>query len=232
MLTLAFNYYDNPTMLAVHIEAWRRYPEGFRFLIVDDGSPNGPALPVVEKHGRDLPIAVYRVMENIPWNWDGARNLAMTVAKTEWVWLLDMDRLVEPEQAAKALALTKRPGEWYRPNQRLTDGRFLNRPHPNCYIVSRTDFWKTGGHDLDFMGFYDKDKQFRLRLEAVATPVYVPGIYMTGYQRSDVDDCSTRMGRKGSPYHFANAPDHLKAKAAGPFYVAERPLRFEWERQL
>jgi hypothetical protein len=55
---------------------------------------------------------------------------------------------------------------------------------------------------------------------------------MTAYRREDVADCDTRMGRKHSPYHLARAPTHILAKAKGPFYVAERPMRFTWERQL
>jgi hypothetical protein len=55
---------------------------------------------------------------------------------------------------------------------------------------------------------------------------------MTGYRRTDVADCDTRMGRKNSPYHLARAPTHLLAKSKGPFYVAQNPLRFTWERQL
>lgn len=236
VLTLAHNYYENPWMLARHIEAWHRYDEAtkekIRFLIVDDGSPEHPAFPVVEEFGFGLPIALYRVVENIPWNWDGARNMAMTVAETEWVWLLDSDRLVDPEEAAKATRMQMQSGRWYRPNQRFTDGTILGRPHPNCYIVCKADFWKTGGHDEDFQGYYDKDKPFFNRLLKVAEPIFVPEIFMTGYRREDIADCDTRMGRKNSPYHMVNAPATLLAKAKGPFYVAENPLRFTWERLL
>jgi hypothetical protein len=235
VLTLAHNYYENAGMLARHIENWRSYDPAVlgrvRFLVMDDGSPSAPALPVVRETGAGLPITVYRIKEDIPWNWDGARNLAMHVAETEWVWLLDSDRLVEHVQAARALRLKKEPGKWYRPNQRFTDGTDLKRPHPNCYIVSKTDFWKTGGHDEDFVGFYDKDKPFFIRLSSVAIPVFVPEIHMTAYRREDVADCDTRMGRKHSPYHLARAPAHILAKAKGSFYVAVRPMRFTWERQ-
>ena len=236
LLTLIHNYYENPNMLARHIENWRSYStqarSSVRVVVVDDGSPTRPALDVVKNVGLPdgIDFRLYRVTVDIPWNWDGARNLAMRECTTEWAWMMDMDRMALSSDVEIAVALKIVPGLWYRPNQRYVDGETLNRPHPNCYIVSMDDFWTTCGHDEDFSCYYDKDKHFERRLAHVSKPIFVPEIFMLGFRRSDISDCDTRKGRKGSPYHMANAPAAMLAKAKGPYYVASNPVRFPWER--
>jgi hypothetical protein len=91
-ITLVMAYYENPTMLQVHLKNWKEtYPDDvkarMRVIIVDDGSPRNPAVNQVRSFalregdlGRFHAFEIYRIDTNIPWNQDGARNLGMMVA--------------------------------------------------------------------------------------------------------------------------------------------------------
>lgn len=80
MITIVMAYYENGGMLDRHIEEWKNYPDALKdqikAVIVDDGSSKDSALPHVQDVG--FPIELYRINVDIPWNQNGARNLAMT----------------------------------------------------------------------------------------------------------------------------------------------------------
>ena len=242
VLTFAYTYYDNPGMLSRHLHEWRKYPRGplrrIRFLIVDDGSRKHPALPVVQaamqEGGNTIDVALYRVLENKPWNQDGARNLAMKQCTTEWALLCDIDHLVTVDQLGPLLGLDfTRLRTAYMPNQMSTSGKPYHKPHPNIYVMRVEDFWDLGGYDEDFVGWYGSDHNFqRLMREWGIEQVFADHVYLTAFLSDDIADANTKdWGRKRSPY-VLKLNKALIAKARGPKYKPENPIRFEWERQL
>ena len=90
----------------------------FRFLVIDDGSRIGLTAEetlgtVSARYGNQLSIDVVRVQETLKWNIGGARNLAMHLAATSWVFLSDVDLLVDGALARKLPELI-RAGELYQ----------------------------------------------------------------------------------------------------------------------
>lgn len=74
-LTMIYPYYDNPRMLGLQYGTWREYPEDLKqdleIILVDDGSPESPAIDVPRPDG--LPkLRIYRVLVDIPWHQHGA----------------------------------------------------------------------------------------------------------------------------------------------------------------
>ena len=244
-VSLVLAYYDNADMLRSHVEVWRSYPQDLaarvRVVLVDDGSPNHDAASVLhsctlgEEALSFLPLEmqVFRVIPNIPWNQDGARNLAMRHVTTEWAFLTDMDHVLPPGEAEKLLALDCRPKTYYMPNQLLTDGSSLGRPHPNSYLMRALDFWSMGGYDEDFAGYYGSDGNFRRCAKGaglIETPTKAFSTVV--YRSHDIFDANTKdWGRKGSPFHAALNPA-LRAKVTGGAYKASNPIRFAWQRVL
>lgn len=238
-LTIIYAYYENPKMFERQLGNWMTYPKLLRdrieFIVVDDGSPRNPAQAVIDANGGFplLDLRVYRVLVDIPWNQDGARNLAMSECRTLWAFMTDMDHLLPPDQASLMLRYPAQHGHYYMPDQQLTNGESLQRPHPNSYLMSRADFWMMGGYDEDFAGYYGSDYNFR-RCAVVSGLIekYEPKIHTVVYRTQDEFDANTKdYSRKEGPLAAKNNPTLLR-KMQGPPYRAENPIRFPYERVL
>lgn len=236
MITLVYAYYENADMLREQIRVWRYYADHVAIVIVDDGSPTKPALEILQPHTNVLNLKLFRVLKNIPWNQDGARNLAMQNVDTEWAFMTDMDHVVPVPQlhAMTAFSETAPKKHYYMPNQRKVDGTDLQREHPNSYLMRVEDFWFMGGYDEDFAGAYGSDGNFRRCAQQASGLIEVKALkfHTIVYRSEDIMDANTKdFGRKGSEYHVGNIP-HLFKKARSPAYKAVNPIRFPWERQL
>jgi hypothetical protein len=239
MITLVFAYYNNPKMLLRHLQEWQSYDkelrDQLRVIIVDDASaPENTAYNAIEQFGsRPIDMRVYQVLKDIPWNQDGARNLAMRNVETEWALMMDMDHLLPPLQAAIMLEFEARQGTYYMPNQYLTNGVSLDRPHPNGYLFNVRDFWMMGGYDEDFAGYYGSDGNFRRCAKGaglIEKPIF--DFHTVVYRSEDIHDANTKgLGRKGSVYHSHKYP-HLAKKMQAPPYRAVNPIRFPYKRMI
>lgn len=236
-VTIVMSYYDNGDMLDTHIAHWEEYGAALRaavqVIIVDDASPNKPAVMRLRGANVGFPIRVFRIRTDIPWNQDGARNLGMYMCDTEWAFMTDMDHVLPAEQAAAMFNMQVQYGTYYMPGQLLTDGQSLNRPHPNSYLFARSDFWRMGGYDEDFAGYYGSDGNFRRCAQGAGLKeTFTRAFNTVVYRTHDVFDANTKgLGRKDSPYHVKRNKA-LVAKAKGPVYRASRPMRFEYDRVL
>lgn len=231
MITVIYAYYDNPDMLKRHLAEWAGWPAGLKIIVVDDASPNAPAMPILKDAALPVPLELYRINENIPWNQNGARNLGMHAAgMAGWALMLDMDHLLPSRDAAALVAMPKDPGHYYVPRREWPHGA-EHRRHPNSFLLEGSAFQACGGYDEDFCGFYGSDKVFRLALDTVADRIET-NAFKTVLYEGIIEDANTReFGRKDSHFHSANHP-HLVAKRRRAPYKAENPLRFTWERLI
>lgn len=231
MITLVYAYYENPVMFAFQQDVWAAYPqhliEKINLIVVDDGSQREPAKkywnPVFES------ARLYRVDVNIPWNQNGARNLAMLECGTEWALMTDMDHVLYPADAERMLTGGYMSGKVYMP-QRLTHDRKPYKRHPNSFLIEKELFWQSGGYDEDFAGYYGTDIVFRKAVGLVGEIVETDGFALVTYVRDQIPDASTTdFGRKGSKYH-TKMYDHFRLKKDGPAYKATNHVRFPWTR--
>lgn len=237
-VTLVMAYYDNARMLQEHVLHWNRYSEDaqsrVRVIVVDDGSPEISASDLLRDEDilRKMDIQVYRVKPDIPWNQDGARNLGMKQCSTDWALLTDMDHVLHEDQVEALLKFQPSHGSYYLPRRLITDGTEIH-PHPNTFLFNRCDFWDMGGYDEDFAGHYGSDGNFRKCAQGAGLrEVETTAFALTVYRREEIADANTRRyGRKESEFYSAKNPV-LNAKRRGPPYRAQRPIRFEWSREL
>lgn len=236
-LTFVYAYYDNGDMLRRHLMEWAAYkPEHksqIQIIIVDDASPNKPAMPIVQGNYSGIDTRVYRVIPDIPWNQDGARNLGMARASTDWAFMTDMDHLVSRGQIGRMLAFEPLRGNYYLPNQYTTDGMNLRKPHPNTYLMHVEDFWSMGGYDEDFAGVYGSDGNFRKCCRGAGLlEIVTMSFHTVVYRGEDIEDArTTAYGRKESQFYRPHHP-RLEAKAKGPPYKATDPIRFRYRREI
>lgn len=210
--TLIIPYYRNPLMLRRQLLELDMYPAEWRVIIVDDGSPE-PAEDVLREwwlpyanHSAQMRLSLYRINVDIPWNREGARNLASQECNTEWMVHVDIDHVLPAECAA---ALLKHPWEdraFFRfPRNRVgaadetrkkdripTDAPFgAIHPHIDSYLCQKADYWTAGGYNEDFSGILGGGSEFLRRMERTARPrVAPPEIYLNVHTRSSVPDAS------------------------------------------
>jgi hypothetical protein len=231
-MTLVYPYYDNGGMLDIHMETWGGYPDevkaGLSAIIVDDASPSDPAAPHIRDVG--FPVKLFRVHQNIPWNEEGAKNLAMKHAEG-WVLMTDMDHVLTAEEAGAMLGQEYDPGCFYVPPRVLLSGE-PRRPHPNSWVLHADLFWRAGGCDEDFSGWYGCDAFFRRQLESVGRGVQLDHPRLVMYTVDDVPDADTQeWGRKKSPRFVTRHPQFGAKRRKGAPLPTEH-LRFDWERVL
>lgn len=237
MLTLVYPYYDNGAMLERHLDEWSRYAPAvkaaLRAIVVDDASPTDPALGHWRSPG--FPVELYRIKQNIIWNVPGARNLGMHTAPEGFSLLTDIDHLLCGEDAARLVAALgsaapHETGQFFVPSRRWADGRPLG-PHTNSYVLTRALYWRVGGTDEDWSGWWGAGEHvFRATINSMATRVELENVYLTHFGRADIADASTtEWGRRDSKYHWGNNPA-LLAKVKRAPYRPDRPLRFDWEK--
>ena len=234
--TIVMPYYENPKMLRLQLHEWRHYRDDLKqylkAIIVDDGSPRNPAQPVVEEHGNvGFDIKLFRIVPNIPWNQDGARNLAMKHVDDQWALMTDMDHMLKRDQVSRFLDLVSRAekGTYYMPQRVDWNGSAMH-PHPNSYVFNVQDFWFMGGYDEDFAGCYGSDGNFRRCMRAGLKERTTNLFDLTRWPDNAISDANTKdWGRKDSPYHRSQFPK-VEAKCKLPPYKATDHCRFEWSQ--
>lgn len=243
-VTLIVPYYRNPKMLQIHLREWLEYPYEFRFVVVDDGSPE-PAMDFVTEDLRHNNLEVYRVGKDIPWNRGGARNLGVHVAKTDWVIHVDIDHLLPSGCARNLLAEEIDASHWYRfprfrrgvadetrQKDEIPDDMEFGeiKPHIDSYLMTRKNYWRVGGYDEDYSGCLGGGSPFlkTAELKLRAPRMLSKNTFLCVYTRSACDDASDNtLSRDTSEYSRRRK---LKEKTRNTKPV--NPLRFEWSRVL
>jgi len=233
--SLVYAYYDNKEMLNKQFEVWEQWPKQVKgrvqIVIVDDCSPTHQAVDQYRDVG--VPVRIWRVLKNIPWNQNGARNLAVATAPKGWCLLTDMDHVLTSSMAELLLSRDPDPTEVFsfaRRHPGKLDEDF--KPHPNSWFLTKDMYWTIGGMDEDFAGWYGSDSTFRKAIMLETTITFWEDIYLVVYDENDIPDANTReFGRKLSEYHSPNNPQ-LAKKRKHPGYKAENPIRFPYARVL
>jgi hypothetical protein len=231
MITLVYAYFENGSMLDRHLVEWNQYvnKDHYRAIIVDDCSKRDPAIDHLKDKEHPFSIELFRINTDIPWNQNGARNLAMTHAQG-WCLITDMDHLLSVGNAQKLLDQTLDPKKAYRPTRIKAVNELPYKSHPNSYILTQSLYWKAGGYDEAFCGYYGSDSTFRSQLLKITERVDLE-IPLILFSRSDIKDASTTdYGRHGSEYHISKNPDLRKRKNRNLEPIP--PLNFEWEQLL
>jgi glycosyltransferase involved in cell wall biosynthesis len=170
LLSIVFAYYDNPLMLTYQLEKFSTFPEdlllSLEIIIVDDASPRFGAERFARRFSK-LPVVVYRLDRDRPWNQDAARNIGVKEAHADNVLLTDIDHVVPPETARALLGMEDK-STIFTFGRRAHFSRRIVHSHVNSYFMARDLYWKIGGYDEDFWGTYGTDWYFRRRAQLIA----------------------------------------------------------------
>ena len=161
-LTLITHVYNAQGPVDRQLALWKQFsPEllaRLQFLVIDDHSD---AALVVDKG--PLNLRLVRVADDIHWNMPGCRNLAATLAATEWMLFFDVDNVVSEASLRKIVGALQQLDLQRLHVFRRTENGVDVEPHINSFLISRQGFWRAGGYDEDFSGHYGfEDVLFRM----------------------------------------------------------------------
>jgi len=173
-LTVALIYYASPALLLRHMAIIHAYTPAvlarLHLLLIDDGSPLGlDAARYINGSGGLRSLSVVRIEPDIAWNLGGARNLAMHLATTPRVMLIELDAPAPSQVMAAALELpatTHGVPIAHRFNRVRPDGSY--KISPAAVLLAVESYWAAGGCDEDFVGNYGMtDSHFWYRAKSL-----------------------------------------------------------------
>lgn len=200
-ITLVYPFYENARFLQTQMEGWSRWPADLRThvtaILVDDGSPTPLALDVP----LPFPVRVFRIEQDVRWNWLAARNIGAHHAADGWLLLTDIDHVV-PEDTLRSIVFgTHDPGVVYAFSRREHTGEVV-APHSASFLMTRAMFWTIGGYDEALSGHYGTDGTYRRQVAATASMhvltdalvryEYVADSSTTRYQRKQPEDAAVK----------------------------------------
>lgn len=179
MISCNITYYNEPKwLLDWYLKLKLLYERGHDIIlnVADDGSQVHSAEEFFDDHPPLPNMHLFRVKEDLGFNSHGARNLLMKQTTTEWNIMSDIDRrfsmktLIDIADRAEAGKLQR--GHYYSFYEILKASR--DRFSVNEYLVHKTDFWKSGGYDEEFVNIHFGDRYFLEALTYTTRRVCVP----------------------------------------------------------
>jgi len=197
-------------------------------IIVDDGSKEHPAFPVVRRIERKFFkthwFQIYKVVPDIPWNQCGARNLGASVAKHEWLLMLDVDHTVDCTEMDTILNTTHqtRTKRWFTFDRLNINTEQPLHPAKNIFLMTKKDFNRVGGYDEDLTGQYLQDRLFiHQATKTLGSSAVFPGADV--YVKSDGFVRGLKRDSERNRQLIAD-------KIAGRIPMSRDMVRFEWEK--
>jgi hypothetical protein len=199
-------YYDNARFLKRQLEHLDALPAAVRqclgLVVVDDCSPAKPAIEVMQAHyhWRELNtlryVRLFRIERDVRWNWIAARNIGAHHAPVDdWLLMTDMDHMLPPGTAEMLIHGVLEPAHIYRFERREHTGHAIH-PHPNSWFLTRSMYWKIGGHDEALSGYYGTDGEYRRRCVKTA-PIFIMNAALERHEF--IEDSSTTKYKRKQP---------------------------------
>jgi len=160
-LTYITHFYNNQENIDSVINLLKHYEtydpwilDQVQFVIVDDGSPIKYEIPKF-----NLNLTWLKINEDIPWNQGGARNLGVVYAKSDKIFMSDLDWKIN-EEAFRFMVNKKSCGRIiYKIREK---GR--KKGHSNMWFMSRARFMRFFGYNEEFSGGHGGEDYFFFKI--------------------------------------------------------------------
>lgn len=164
--TMVTPYYEDAPQLIRHLSqgCLEQLDE---IIIVDDCSPSEPAIEIVQDF-KHLPISVYEVTKDLGFNAHGCRNLGVSQAETEWVFLADVDQVISPTAMNQMLSKMRSA-----PMNTFVGAKHIGLPQYNTFAIRREDYMMSGGYDEEFVNIHGGSRCFVERLHSFLSIEYI-----------------------------------------------------------
>lgn len=234
-------------MLQRQVDNWNEYSDDLaafaEWVLIDDGSPENPALPIFEKL-RHENKRLYRVKDNIPWAQHHARNVGAFEASGQWLFMSDMDIVLKPDVFADIMHQCTDKKRVHTFDRKFVGGIREDKYHCNTFLIDRNAYWEFNGYDVDFCGTYGGDMRFLRQVYAKYKQLHhghkskhhsaeTSGRIITlwGYEPDIVPDANTREWDRYGDMKLKYR-EIMKEKNKTGKIRSVNPIRYAYERVL
>jgi glycosyltransferase involved in cell wall biosynthesis len=232
-ITIITTYYNETNMLIPFLEDYKKLRnevDHYKLIIVDDGSTIDPITNYLDVVKMYPDVEVYRIPKDLGFNSHGARNLGVTVAKSKFVFLTDIDCILT---ACKLQAIDFND---------LDDNTFYNFT-VNCFMLTKEMFLSCKGYDEEFAGIHYGDrlliKYFRDNYNFVPLQRrYKPRrgarqiLFGCDVDRTTYDDEDMKIYHPSLPIKWSNLVGKICQRYIDKQFNDKKILNFEWERLI
>jgi|FreactTroBogLake_1042271.scaffolds.fasta_scaffold00235_8 glycosyltransferase involved in cell wall biosynthesis len=163
LLSVIIHVYNNQKALEDQASMWKTWDLGNKveLIFIDDCSS-----PPLDVSLLPLTTKCYRILDDIPWNMPGAKNLGALKASGKWLLFYDADQFLDAEGLKKLAAqLPALPANTiFRFNRFGLKDHGLLPIHQNCQVIRKNEYLEIGGYDEDFSGAYGHDDSYFERI--------------------------------------------------------------------
>lgn len=199
MITIIFPYYNNAGMLKEQWRVWSSYPDEVKakvsVIVVDDSSPWAPAADALSRRewlsSGLASLRLYRAGVDIRWNWLFCRNLGASEANDPWLLLTDIDHVIPADTLSSLLNKNHDTTKVYRFARVSMPDYTLYHPHADTFYMTKAMFWRIGGYDERFSGYYGSSSDIRHRMKAMGVEIELLPHSIIRYPREVIPDAST-----------------------------------------
>jgi hypothetical protein len=249
-----YPYFNNPEMLEFQVANWNRYDSELRaaveIIVVDDHSST-PALPILERC--EVSLRAYRLAERFPWNMHECRNIgakeACTAAENAWLFMCDIDTVLEPEMAVRMLTKDLDSAKYYTMDVVYPSDPTARGRSKNMFLVRHAAFWQVNGYDLDLNpiggGGYGGARQFIKQLKQVVLRDHLDDVVLVDYSARARDASGQKIDGPGArpigdadtreidrDYWVPKFKEALRRKQQSGARGSVNPIRTEFARVL
>lgn len=208
-VTIVLPYYQNAAFFREQVQHWwhecpPEYRSFINAIVVDDGSPEPAMMPAAVP----FTLRLFRITQDIPWNWLAARNIGAHHAAEGWIVLTDMDHVITSATFQALVDGAHDPSVVYAFSRLEHTGAAIP-PHSASFFLTQELFWRIGGYDETLSGHYGTDGEFRRRIVTVAQ-IQVLSDVLIRYE--NVGDSSTTRYRRKLPEDAAAVSALVKAR--------------------
>lgn len=221
-ISLVCPYFEDPRRLFDFIWNENLFKYFDELILVDDGSFDHPAKPIVAELIAENPqyrnrVRLFRIAMDYGFNAHGARNLAMRFVRNQWCTLIDVDNVLTKELCEHL----------HESIETCPEDSFLvfnadiapNKDTLNHFSLRKEQFWKCRGYDEELMGFHYGDRLFRHRLDGIYKPIMMDPPYLI-------------FERPMHEYNFQKNCVKVEYRNDGTMIHPPDQLRGVWERFL
>lgn len=165
--------YNQCLFYSAMVEKFKYKP---RVIFINDGHEDGRAFfrETIKQHKSRFDVMGIDVMTDMGFNSHACRNIGVKHAKTDWVFLMDVD-CFEGQGLYHYMRFVKKldtkmfyvpkvdmeaPEEMSGYELLCKKGIVKYKTHPNTWLMTREAYWSTGGYDLEFQGVRHGDAEF------------------------------------------------------------------------
>lgn len=225
-LSYIINYYNQLEALKMHFRYWNTYSihalDQVEFVVIDDGASIDAvdAMRDFWQSGIKFDLAIYKIKEDVPYNFPGTLNLGATVANAPVIMHTDLDVIAKAEDMDVLLKVAKKAKSNQCYKLKAMYGKGINTSL-SSFLLWRETFWKVGGYDEDFAGNYGHDDiYFNYKMKEL------------GYEMIELEDCTLSTAPEGitNMNRDTTVNDELMEAKKKNLSTVANVLRFSWER--